>query len=149
MKKLFVMALVLSMSLVFASCGGGKLGGSIKGETTKTEGWIDNDTFRVVAVGFPKKGITNLDQKKATASDAAQLVAEKKILEKFKGARIEGASGALDNESTGSAIAKEFGGFVKGGSVLSTTCNEEGTCEVLYEVHAKGLKKKVTASDIQ
>lgn len=144
MKKLFVLAMVLSLGVIVVSCGGKKLGGAVKGETIVTEGWIDENTFKVTAVGFPKEGITHVGQKKATAQNAAVTVAQAKVLEKFKGARIEGAGGVVDNRSTGDAIAKEFGGMVRGGSVGKVTCDEQGTeCEIEYTVYKKGLKKSV------
>ena len=37
-------------------------------------------------------------------------MAEKRIIEKFVGARLEGAAGAADYASTGIAVAKEFSG---------------------------------------
>ena len=71
-------------------------------------------------------------------------MAQKTILEKFKGARIQGASGAADGELTGIAIAKEFGGMVKGGSVIQVTYDKETQdCEIVYEVKGRNLKKQV------
>ena len=74
------------------------------------------------------------------------LNAQYQVLEKFKGSSIEGASGMSDFESTGIAIAQEVDGIVKGGSVFSATWDEEDNCEIIYEVKAKGLKKKVEAA---
>jgi hypothetical protein len=39
--------------------------------------------------------------------------------------------------------------MVKGGSVVKETYNEDDDCEIVYEVKAKGLKKKVTAAEWQ
>ncbi|HNR87873.1 MAG TPA: hypothetical protein PKM65_05995 [Spirochaetota bacterium] len=142
MKKFVMLALLAVVAISFTACGGG-LGGQIKGEKFVTEGWVDDNTFRTTATGVPKKGLTNKTQRRLTAREAALLYAQKTVLEKFKGARIEGASGMADGASTGIAIAKEFGGLVRGGSVTKETYNDGDECEVVYEVAAPGLKKKV------
>jgi len=151
MKKLFVVSLVLAMGLLFTftSCGGGKIGGVVQGETFTSEGWIDDNTYRTTAVGVAKKTLTNKTQRRATAKRAAILAAQYQVLEKFKGSKIEGAAGVSDAESTGFAIAQEVSGMVKGGSVVKETYNEDDDCEIVYEVKAKGLKKKVTAAEWQ
>ncbi len=149
MKKLFVMTLLLTIGLAFTSCAGGGLGGTIKGESFKSEGWVDDNTFRVIGTGAPKDGLTNKVQRKGTAKEAAIIVAQKAMVEKFVGARIDAAAGMADYKSTGIAVAKEFSGTIKGGSVVKETYDEEENCEVVYELKAKGLKKKVEATDIK
>jgi len=149
MKKLFLVGLAISLGIVFAftSCGGGnKIGGTVKGKTYKTEGWIDEDTYRIAAAGVPNSKLSNRVQRQESAKRAAILNAQYQVLEKFKGSTIEGASGMSDFESTGIAIAQEVGGVVKGGSVVSATYDDEENCEIIYEVKAKGLKKKVSAA---
>lgn len=137
-------ALVMVGSFAFTGCGqrlGGTLGG--KTESFQTEGWVDDHTFRTTAMGVAKSTERNKTKRKIQAKEAAILMAQKTILEKFKGARLQGASGAADGELTGIAIAKEFGGMVKGGSVKKVTYNETQDCEIVYEVSARNLKKKV------
>ena len=149
MKKLFLMTLVLAMGLVFTSCGGGKIGGTVEGQTFKNEKWVDNNTFQLAASGVAKSSLKNKVQRRESAKRAAILNAQYQVLEKFKGSKIEGAAGMSDFESTGIAIAQEIQGVVKGGSVKSATFDEEDNCEIIYEVKAKGLKKKVQAADWQ
>jgi hypothetical protein len=149
MKKLFVMALVLSMGLVFTACGGSKIGGNVQGETFKNESWVDDNTYRLAAAGVANSKLKNKVQRRESAKRAAILNAQYQVLEKFKGSKIEGAAGMSDFESTGIAIAQEIQGVVKGGSVMSATYDEEDNCEIIYEVKAKGLKKKVAAADWQ
>ncbi len=150
MKKFLTVAFVLLVGVALVSCGEkGGMGGQVEGKNMKTEGWIGNDAFQVVATGVSKEGLTNRDMKIGTASEAAQAMAEKRIIEKFVGARLEGAAGAADYASTGVAVAKEFGGQVKGGSIISKTigaCDEgEARCsvEIVYRVEKKNLKKDV------
>ena len=143
MKKLLVVAAVMVGLAFIASCGPRGLGGQVKGESFITEGWVDDNTFRVTSTGAPKAGLTNKIQRRGTAKEAAIMMAQKTIIEKFKGARIEGAAGAVDYASTGVAVMKEFGGLVKGGSVKKETYDDDDNCEVVYEVMARGLKKQV------
>jgi len=149
MKKLVVMTLALGLLFAFTSCGGGGIGGQVQGEKFKTEGWIDNDTYRLAAAGVPKSTLKNKVQRRESAKRAAILNAQYQVLEKFKGSKIEGAAGMSDFESTGIAIAQEVSGMVKGGSVQSVTYDEEDNAEIIYEVKAKNLKNKVAAADWQ
>lgn len=143
MKKVFGSLAIMLVAFVLVGCGSNKLGGEVKGDSYKTEGWVTDDIFRVTAIGVPKEGLTNKEQRRATAREAAQIMAEKRIIEKFVGARVEGAAGAADYQSTGVAVAKEFSGFVKGGTIVQSTYNEEDSCEIVYQVEQKGLRKKV------
>jgi len=144
MKKLVVSAVVLMIATAFiVSCGPRGLGGQVKGQTFVTEGWVNDDTFRVTSTGAPKPGLTNKIQRRGTAKEAAIIMAQKTMIEKFKGARLEGAAGAADYASTGIAVMKEFSGTVKGGSVIRETYDDDDNCEVVYELISRGLKKKV------
>ena len=149
MKKLFLIGLAISMGMFFAltSCGGSKIGGTVEGETFKTEQWVDENTYRIAASGVPNSKLTNKVQRRESAKRAAILNAQYQVLEKFKGSSIEGAAGMSDFESTGIAIAQEVSGIIKGGSVKSATYDDDDNCEIIYEVYAKGLKKKVAAAD--
>jgi hypothetical protein len=132
--------------LTFTSCGGGKIGGTVEGQSYKTEGWVNDDTYRIAAAGIAKQTLKNKIARRESAKRAAMLNAQYQVLEKFKGSKIEGAAGMSDFEMTGIAIAQEIQGIVKGGSVVSVTYDEEDNAEIIYEVKAKGLKKKVSAA---
>ncbi len=143
MKKAVTLALILAVGIAFTACGGGGMGGQVKGESFITEGWVTPDIFRVTATGVPKPGLTNKIQRQGTAKEAAQIMAEKRIVEKFVGARLEGAAGAADYASTGIAVAKEFGGLVKGGTIVKATYDKDDNCEIIYQVEKKGLRSQV------
>ena len=145
MKKAMVMTALFAFVAGFVACGGG-LGGQVKGDSFKTEGWVDNDTYHSTATGVPKEGLKNKVQRRGTAKEAAVLMAQSHIIEKFKGARVEGAAGVSDYASTGYAASKEFAGVVKGGSVIKETYDEDDNCEVVYEIKSKGLKKQLTGA---
>lgn len=148
MKKIFFIVLIISVGVLvaFTSCSS-KIGGTVEGETFTTEGWVDNDTFRIAAAGVPTKTLTNIVQRKESAKRAAILNAQYQVIEKFKGSKIEGASGMENFEMTGIAIAQELKAVSKGGSVKKVTYDEEQNCEIVYEVRAKGLKKKAAAAE--
>ena len=50
-------------------------------------------------------------------------------------------------ETTGIAVSSEVEGFVRGGSIIKETYNEEYDCEIVYEVRAQNLKKMVRSTD--
>ena len=149
-----LMVLALALPVAFISCASSKkagMGGEIKGESFQTEGWIDEDTFRITETGSPGERFKAKDtviQKKA-AKEVALISAQCRIVEKFTGVKIEGAAGMKDFELSGSAAAKEFAGTITGGSIIKTTYDDDNNCEIVYEVKAKGLKRKVSASSIK
>jgi len=143
MKKVLSSAMVIFVAIAFAGCSSGGLGGMLEGDEVVSEGWVSPDIFRVTATGAPKPGLTNKIQKRGTAKEAALIMGQKRVLEKFVGARVEGAAGAADYASTGIAVSKEFGGMVKGGTIVKETYDEDDNCEVIYQVEKKGLKKMV------
>lgn len=149
MKKIFTLALVVVATVAFVSCGGASRGGMVKGESFISEGWVSPDIFRVTATGVPKPGLTNKIQRRGTSKEAALIMAQKRIIEKFVGARLEGAAGAADYASTGIAVAKEFGGLVKGGTIVKETYDDDDNCEIVYQIEKKNLKKDVQGGAYQ
>jgi hypothetical protein len=148
-KKVMLLAVIAIFATALVSCGGGSVGGQVKGESFKTEGWVDADTYRTTATSAPKEGLKNKVQRRGTARESAVLVAQAHVIEKFKGAKVEGASGTSDYASTGFAASKEFAGVVKGGSVMKETYDEDDNCEVIYEIKSKGLQKQLTGAVVQ
>ena len=148
MKRFFIFTLVFAAAVLLGltSCGS-KIGGTVEGETFTTEGWVDNDTFRIAAAGVPMKTMTNKVQRRESSKRAAILNAQYQVIEKFKGSKIEGASGMENFEMTGIAIAQELKAVTKGGSVKKVTWDAEDNCEIVYEVRGKDLKKKVGAAE--
>jgi hypothetical protein len=149
MRKVIMLALLVSAGalVAFVSCGGPKIGGTLEGKTYVTEGWVDDDTFRIAAAGVAKKDLTNIVQRRESSKRAAILNAQYQVIEKFKGSKIEGASGMENFEMTGIAVAQELKAITKGGSVAKVTWDDDQNCEIIYEVRAKGLKKKVAAAE--
>ena len=83
MKKISFSALALVFTLsVFAACGP-RQGGQVKGDSYVSEGWVNDNTFRVIATGTPKATLTNKIQRRGTAKETAIIMAEKRIIEKL------------------------------------------------------------------
>lgn len=143
MKKFLSSILLVLVAVAFNACGSKSMGGEVEGDSFVTEGWVSPDIFRVTATGVSKEGLKNKIQRRGTAKEAALIMAQKRIIEKFVGARMEGAAGAADYASTGIAVSKEFGGLVKGGSIVKSTYDEDDNCELVYQIEKKGLRKEV------
>ncbi|MCP4138304.1 MAG: hypothetical protein GY754_45500 [bacterium] len=138
--------IMLLTSVLFAGpvCRTAGTSGQVEsGDVMRSEGWIDENTFRASAVGMPNRGVVNITQKKATAKRAATMMAQKRVIERFIGSRIEGAAGMAEYDSPAPAIVKEFGGIVKSGKVIKETYDNEYNCEIIYEVKSPGLRKRL------
>jgi len=123
------------------SCGG-TTDSQVKGQSYRSEGWVDDDTFRVTVMGLANQNIKRQAQKRILAKESALILAQKRIIEKMIGSNIRGASAVKDGESAGMVVTKEFEGMVKGGSIVNEKYTEEDDCEITYEIQSKGLKKK-------
>ena len=151
MKKYLIVAFIFVVAFTFIACGGGSKtkssGAGLDGKTQtyRTEWWVDENTYRLRAGGAPGANQEGKNKmvRRESARRAAILNAQFQVLEKFKGSSVQGAAGMSDFELTGIAISQEVEGVVKGGSVIEATYDSDDNCEVLYEVKARGLKKKV------
>ena len=112
----------------------------------QTEGWLDENTFQIRAIGAPHAKAKRFVQRRNMAEEAALLSAQKRVIEKMLGASIKGACSSKDGEGQGCVIVKEFSGIVKGGSVVRKIFNENDDCEIYYRIQAKGLRKKAEAA---
>ena len=140
-KNYFLLILGLTLATFISSCG--ESGSSmIKGKSYKTEGWKDDNTFVVTALGAPAPDAKGMVKRKTQARESAIIMAQKRVLEKMIGAEIKGASAVKDGESAGVVVTKEFQGMVKGGSVIEETYDEDDNCQIVYEVTGRGLKKR-------
>lgn len=144
MKKIFLIGCVCFLSISMIGCGGKKMGGVIKGEKTVTEGWIDNETFQVIAWGEASPGVTGAAVWRNQAKEGAQMMAEKRIIEKFKGYALEASGYTEAGGNTEVIVSKYVAGAARGGEIVSVTFDESSkACEIVYRVHGKDLKKKV------
>jgi hypothetical protein len=154
MKKSLIISMIFFIGIAFAatSCKSDKIGGGIikDGENAKTEGWIDEDTFRMAGMGAAPAEENDQFVRKAMSKEAATIDAQVKIIEKFTGAKVQGAAGVKNFRLSGFAAAKDIEGAIKGGSVYNVQWDKDTQdCVVIYEVKAKGLQKKVKSADIK
>jgi hypothetical protein len=145
MKKLSVVMALLALvfSLALVSCGPKK--SMIKNGTTYEgqEGWINEDTLQIIALGFAPDDVTDPNQRMYQAQRAAQLNAEARVVEKLVGANVEGKTATENGVLLSEVIKKDFAGMIKGGVIVRKTFdNKTQACEITYQVSAKGLKKK-------
>ena len=147
-KNVFLISLlVVCLAISFIGCNKASDTMIKGGEVYKDmEGWIDDDTYQVKALGFAPEDMTEELQRKYAAKRAAQLNAEARIVEKLVGANVEGKTATEDGVLLSEIIKKDFGGMIKGGAiVLETYDPETQACEIAYQVSAKGLRKKAEA----
>ncbi len=149
LKRFFILLAIINMVAFISSCGK-EVGeaGIIKGESYQQEGWVDDDTFRVSAIGTWPEELADAKKviKMNRALEGATLKAQTIVMEKFKGYALKAKSGAESGVGLGEVAIKKIEGVAKGGSVIKKTFDEEYNCEVLYEINSKGLKKMADAS---
>ena len=143
-KAASVILLVTSIMITGFNCSkDGFTRGAIAnhGETRKN-GWVDKDTIIITAVGLPKSTLSDIQERKDSAFDAAVLNAHYQTIEKFKGAKIEGTTGIVSDEwaEEGRKIRKELVRIIKSGTVRNVQWDNEQACEIDYQVKHKGLK---------
>ena len=109
-----------------------------------TDGWMDDNTYRISATGEPKNGISSIIQKKISAKDAAVKAAQISLIEKLKGeehnipVRVDEYYSGINPE------ADELQTVIKKGRIIKETYNEQMVCEIVYEIHSPGLKKIIS-----
>ena len=111
----------------------------------ETEGWLDDNTFQVRTIGAPSLKAKGFVKRRTQSEEAALLSAQKRVIELLVGADVKGSSGSQDGESTGIVLTKKFQGFVKGGSIIRKSFDSSDNCEIVYRIHADGLKERATS----
>ena len=142
MRKVLIALATLALLVSF---GCGPKSSMIQNGTTYDgqEGFIDNDTLQVIAMGFAPDSETDVNKRMYMAQRAAQLNAEARIVEKLVGANVEGKTATENGTLLSEVIKKDFGGMIKGGIIKKKTfAKDTQACEITYQVSAKGLKQK-------
>ena len=138
----FGLVLFSGLLLALFACTSPSERSQLAGETTdyETEGWLNDDTFQVKAIGAPSAKAKGFVKRRTQSEEAALLSAQKRVVELLVGADVRGASGSQDGESTGVVVTKELEGFLKGGAIVRKSFDTNDNCEIVYRVHADGLK---------
>ena len=144
--KIFVKISILFLFLVscFIFCGSPSTRSQLKedGVDYITEGWLDDNTFQVRAIGAPNVSAKGFVKRRTQAEEAALLSAQKRVIEILVGADIKGSSASQDGELDTVALKKQFQSFIKGGLIVKKTFDTSDNCEVTYRIHADALKEK-------
>ena len=117
----------------------GAIGGAISGSTYKTEGWLDEETYRVTMAAVPKQGLTDKDKRRESSQKTAVLLAQARAMDTFAALIY---SKPYDSTKR-LALAKKIGKYVDDGKAVKVTYDGEDNCEVIYEIKAWGLEKKL------
>ncbi|HJH55724.1 MAG TPA: hypothetical protein K8V77_06550 [Brachyspira hyodysenteriae] len=134
--KLFLTASMFWLFLI--SCGTGV-------SKSRPEGWINDDTFRIMGMGIPAEDI-DIDDKfrrELTSKQAAELDAKNKIVAKIVGSYIESLSSTEKGMIDEYVIQERVAGRIRGASVVETKWDSKQNCTVVMELYSKGLKKQV------
>lgn len=147
-KRIFL--LIITVALLSFIIGCGSEPGTetyIKGEDYETEGFLDDETFQVIAEGTWPDDMENAKKviKRNRAKEGALLKAQTRVMELFKGYALKAKGGAESGVGLGEVALKTIEGYGKGGAVVKTTFDEEDNCALVYRIHQKGLKKKAEA----
>lgn len=134
MKNIFTLILI---SAVFAvSCGTGV-------SKRSPEGWINENTFRVLGMGVPDDNITDKFQREITSKQAAELDAKNKIVSKIVGSYIESLTASEKGMINENVIQERVAGRIRGVTIIESKWDSKQNCTVVSEVSIKGLKKQV------
>ncbi len=105
------------------------------------EGFLDNDTFQVVASGTWPIHLTNARKiiKRNYAKEDALLNAQAEVKDIFTQYALDATGGGPLDGATINAIQ----GYSSGGSIVRTIFSEDDTCEITYRINAQDLRQKV------
>jgi len=107
------------------------------------EGWIDENTYRIVEKGMPDKKIKDETDKRKNAKKTALLNAQSHVLEIFKKSKTTADGIPPDFGMPENQIVYDVYTSVRKGSIKSEIYNIDDSCEIIYEVQLKDLKSKV------
>ena len=135
-KKIFNIAFALSAIIFMISCGTGV-------SRNRPEGWINDDTFRVMGMGSPSRDVDDKFRRELVSKQAAELDAKNKIVAKIVGSYIESLSSTEKGMIDEYVIQERVAGRIRGTSVVETKWDSQQNCTVVMELYSKGLKRQM------
>lgn len=147
-KRLLILMITISLMAFLISCGSDPGTETyVEGEDYVTEGFLDDETFQVVAEGTWPDELANARKiiKRNRAKEGALLKAQTRVMELFKGYALKAKSGAESGVGLGEVAIKKIEGYGRGGSIVNTTYDEEDNCSVVYRLHSDNLKQMAEA----
>ena len=136
-KQLYLIITIMMM-IVLSSCGTGV-------SRNNPEGWINDDTFRVMGMGSPSEDIDVDDKfrREVASRQAAELDAKNKIVAKIVGSYVESLSSTEKGMIDEYVIQERVAGRIRGVSVIETKWDSKQNCTVVAELYSKGLKNQM------
>ena len=136
MKKILI-GLFCSVLLVsILSCGTGV-------SKSSPEGWINDNTFRVMGMGIPSDDETDKFRREVESKQAAELDGKNKVVAKIVGSYIESLSSTEKGMIDEYVIQERVAGRVRGLSVVESKWDSKQNCTVVMELYSKGLKSQM------
>lgn len=137
MKRITLISIVLSLVLMFFSCGGKRSGGSLKPVVTPEalDPSVTDITLEAKGVGVIPKDVENSAQARLKGIRAAKMDAYRNLTEKVYGVRITGQTKVVDHVSKDDTIRGNVQGFIKNAQVKEEKIKPDGTCEVTLELY--------------
>lgn len=106
-----------------------------------TEGWVDDDTFRVRGSADTLHNAPGRDDGGKSACEAAHAAAQYRILALFRGMGTRGIDASAVIKRTPFYDQWIISGTIVTGTVISKEYDSAtGKCMVVLEIHEKGLK---------
>ncbi|MDO6992744.1 hypothetical protein Q5M87_01860 [Brachyspira innocens] len=136
MKKILIGIFSSVLLISILSCGTGV-------SKSSPEGWINDDTFRVMGMGVPSDGETDKFRREVEAKQAAELDGKNKVVAKIVGSYIESLSSTEKGMIDEYVIQERVAGRVRGLSVVESKWDSKQNCTVVMELYSKGLKSKM------
>ena len=136
--NIIILTILTVFAMLIVSCGTGV-------SRSRPEGWINDDTFRVMGMGSPADDIDSSDKfrREITSKQAAELDAKNKIVAKIVGSYVESLSSTEKGMIDEYVIQERVGGRIRGASVVETKWDSQQNCTVVMELYSKGLKKQM------
>ena len=113
MKKILIGIFSSVLLISILSCGTGV-------SKSSPEGWINDDTFRVMGMGIPSDDETDKFRREVEAKQAAELDGKNKVVAKIVGSYIESLSSTEKGMIDEYVIQERVAGRVRGLSVVES-----------------------------
>ncbi len=136
MKKKFIFVFISLVAIVAISCGTGV-------SASRPEGWIDDDTFRVVGMGIPPENARDQFERRVLSKEAALLDAKDKVVSKVVGSYVQSLSTSEKNLISEKTIEERVAGRLRGGSIIEVDWDGSDNAILTYEISGKNLRDRI------
>ncbi len=141
---LCLILMVLMVSGIFACAF---LNGPVKkqqGDLWQEVGWIDDNTYRIMAEGEPSPHLEkkDVDKRKESSKKAAILNAKFSLMKKFSESITDKYMDPGHDTNHSVAFEKILGTIIEDGRVIAERYDQDGNCEIIFEISSEGLRKR-------